>query len=271
MRETSEEAAAERKLHLPKTPRKLTQWDRARRHLIAGLLVIVPVFIAGWAVVFIANLAEQLFGHPVHYIFQLDRIPQSVWMNVLDRVLSLLLALLVIMAIGWLSTFLFVRRLISLGEKIVGKVPLVKFFYLTPKEVLNTLTMPRENSYKRVVLIEYPRRGVWCFAFATGELTKQPDGTRMIAVFLPTTPNPTSGFLLFLPEEDVWDTNVSVEDGARLIISGGILTPQEVHTDKFCGLGREPNLPPLGPLYTVTESHETKPFENAEPEHENID
>src|SRR5690606_20108061 len=90
--------------------------------------------------------------------------------------------------------------------------------------------------------------GMYCLAFATGEFTRRPDGRKMIAVFLPTTPNPTSGYLLYLPPEDVLDTNIPVEDGARMIISGGILGPEEVYTQKFAGIDQPPSLPELGPL-----------------------
>jgi uncharacterized membrane protein len=175
------------------------------------------------------------------------------------------LALVVIMAVGYLSTFFFIRRIILIGEGIVTRVPFIKFFYATPKEVLNTLTMPKNDSRKRVVMIEYPRKGIWGFAFATGEINRNPDGARLIAVFLPTTPNPTSGFLLYLPEHDVLDTNISVEDGARLIISGGILSPTDVHTQKFTGLDNPPELPPLGPLHADHIAPLIPPAEDSRP------
>lgn len=149
------------------------------------------------------------------------------------------------MIVGWLSTFLLIRRLIALGETVIARVPFVKFFYSVPKEVLNTFALQRKASFKRVVLVEYPRAGIWAIGFATGELEMRPGGRRLISVFVPTTPNPTSGFLMYFAPEEVLDTNLPIEEGARVIISGGILSPAAIDTAPFCGLYSQPKLPPL--------------------------
>ncbi len=228
-----------------------TTWEHLRRVFFTGLIVIIPVFIALWAVSFIVRGTEFLFGGLVDGAFTLidetwDRDDAAV--TVVRYLISFVLALVVIFLIGWLSTFFAVKKIISLLEKLVSQVPIVKFFYNTPKEVLQTFTMSRKDSFKRVVLFEYPRRGVWVIGFATSEVAKKPDGTVLVTIFLPTTPNPTSGFLLFVPSEDVYDTNIPVEQGARIIISGGILSPEEFHAQRFSGLGSEPDMPKLGPL-----------------------
>lgn len=245
---------------MPASLKKGTFFERVRRHFFAGILVIVPLFITIYAIWLIMNIADRVFGDLVQHVFgEILFFPESADLS--DRpliqfartIVSFFMALLVILFVGYFSTFIFVRRMISRGEAILTRLPLIKFFYNTPKEVLNTFAHSKKNSFKRVVLLEYPRRGIWCLGFATGEVVKRPDDTRLIAVFLPTTPNPTSGFLLLLPTEDVYDTNIPVEDGARLIISGGILAPEHIHTQRFAGLSSSPVLPPLEPLRPSTE------------------
>ncbi len=228
-----------------------TTWEQVRRVFLTGLIVLIPALIAAWAVAFIVRGTEFLFGGMVNWTFTLI---DDTWskedplVTAVRYLVSFILALVVIFLIGWGSTFFAIKKLINLLEKLVSQVPIVKFFYNTPKEVLQTFTMSRKDSFKRVVLFEYPRRGVWVIGFATSEVTKKPDGTVLVTIFLPTTPNPTSGFLLFVPSEDVYDTNIPVEQGARIIISGGILSPDEFAAQRFSGLGAEPDMPTLGPL-----------------------
>lgn len=238
--------------------------ERFRRIFLAGLLVTVPVFVCVYAMYLIMTLADRIFGKGVEQVIGMyySGLPEDGAISLVVRgSLSFLLAVVAISFIGWLSTFILIRKFISIGEYVVNRVPLVKFFYNTPKEVINTLTMPRKGAAKRVVMIEYPRRGMWCLAFATGEVTRRPDGTRLVAVFLPTTPNPTSGFLLYIPASDVLDTNIPVEQGARMIISGGILSPEYLYTQKFSGLESAPKLPPLEPL-TIEEAAQIESTRN---------
>lgn len=236
--------------HRP-APHHPTTFERLRRTFLAGLLVIVPAIVCLWAVLLIMGVTDRFFGGFIDQIYLALRgeAPKGdIIYTWIKGALSLVLALAAVSFVGWLSTFLLIRKAIAIGESIVSRVPLIKFFYNTPKEVINTLTMPRKGSAKRVVLIEYPRRDIWCLAFATGEIRTRPNGAHLIAVFLPTTPNPTSGFLLYVPASDVLDTNIPVETGARMIISGGILSPDEIHIQKFSGLDQMPVLPPLPPV-----------------------
>lgn len=225
--------------------------EQIRRVFITGMIVIIPVFVAVWAISLIVRGADLVFGWIVEEAFQLIDASWNEEANTVVAVryaISFLLACIVIFFIGWLSTFFAVKQLIKLLEMLVNQVPIVKFFYNTPKEVLQTFTMSRKNSFQRVVTFEYPRKGIWVVGFATSELIKEPDGTKLVSIFLPTTPNPTSGFLLFLPGEEVYDTNIPVEQGARMIISGGILSPESFHAQRFSGLDAEPEMPKLGPL-----------------------
>lgn len=244
----------------PEEPAKVAHrssiWEIARRRFITGLITIIPALVTIWAVQFLVGILDNLIGAhvrgPVQDILRAVLGVEQVSTNLVNGVtigVSLILAIVVIILIGVLSRFIFVRRMIRIGEGIVERIPLVRFFYVTPREVLRTLTTTRKSA-KRVVMIEYPRKGIWCIAYATSEIRHHPSGRLLVTVFLPTTPNPTSGFLLMVPAEDVLDINMSTEDAVRFIISGGILSPNNMHTTTFVGFERRPNLPPPEPLTT---------------------
>jgi uncharacterized membrane protein len=106
-------------------------------------------------------------------------------------------------------------------------MPLIKTVYSSSKQIIQTATLPGKSAFKRVVLVDYPKQGVKVIGFVTGSTTMK-DGEKYCSVFVPTTPNPTSGFLLFFQEKDIVDTSLTVEHGMKLLLSGGILTPPEL-------------------------------------------
>ncbi|MDX2175818.1 MAG: DUF502 domain-containing protein [Candidatus Sumerlaeia bacterium] len=202
--------------------------------------MIVPVYAAVWAVMLVFAISDSLFGDYVRHGARSAIDPEGEFgylIGTIVSVFSLAIAFGVIVGIGWLSKFLVVKELIQIGERFVTRIPVVKFFYITPKEVIQTLTQDRGASYKRVVMIQYPARGFWCVAFATNEVHVHQGEDAMVAVFMPTTPNPTTGFLMFYPVSDVLDTDLTLEDGFRMIMSGGILSPGVVRTRPY-QLGR---------------------------------
>lgn len=234
-----------------KEPHHATFLERIRRHFLAGLLVLVPIVIAVWAIIFLFSLADKFIGEYLYHalkeyvqvLLHLQDDDKSLPMLTLRggfSVLTFFMALFFIVAVGYLSTFFLIRKLIHFGESIVTRIPLVKFFYTTPKEVLSTFAASQNQASKRVVMIEYPRHGIWCLGFATGEFTLKPNGTEMISIFVPTTPNPTSGFFLMVPRTDVYDTELNMEEGVRLIISGGILSPDSIGIRPFTHIDATP-------------------------------
>ena len=117
------------------------------------------------------------------------------------------------------------RKFFEIGEKIVKKVPLVSSIYLSIKQILDTITNSSTDEFKGTVYIQYPRKGLWTMAFISGESISE-SGKTFFHLFVPTTPNPTSGFFLMIPKEDAIESNMSVEDGLKTIISGGLLAPK---------------------------------------------
>ena len=120
------------------------------------------------------------------------------------------------------------KRIFAFGERILTAVPLVRGIYSSSKLLMESMTSNRTSQFSRVVILEYPRRGLYTLAFVTNEEVRRlEDGDRLTAVFLPTTPNPTSGFMLLVPESDLTATPFTVEEGVKLVVSGGLIAPPE--------------------------------------------
>jgi len=203
--------------------RRTPLWVRARANFLTGLVVVVPVVITiylTWA--FVAFVDGQILPllpapyDPRTYI-QVD-IPG----------LGVVVFLIFTTAVGYLAKKVFGKQLIRLGEDIVDRLPLVRTIYNALKQIVETVLSQSKTSFRHACLIEYPRRELWAIAFVStdtrGEIPER-TGTNLVSVFLPTTPNPTSGFLLFVPKEDVIILDMTVEEAAKLVISAGLVTP----------------------------------------------
>jgi len=144
--------------------------------------------------------------------------------------LGFILVVILVFVVGLLTRNLVGRKIVQFGENIVDRIPLVRVLYAGVKQLLEPLFLQKTNAFKRVALIEYPRRGAYVIGFITGESKgelQNKTSKNMLNVFVPTTPNPTSGFYILIPEDEVILLNMSVEDAFKLIISGGIVSPPE--------------------------------------------
>ncbi|MEM7570279.1 MAG: DUF502 domain-containing protein, partial [Pseudomonadota bacterium] len=144
--------------------------------------------------------------------------------------LGVLVVVIFLILLGMITANFFGRSLINLGERLVDNLPVVRTIYRTLKQIFETIISQSSMSFRDVVLVEYPRRGLYAIAFITapteGEIATR-NGVEMVNVFLPTTPNPTSGFLLFVPKDDVTYLDMTVEEGVKYVISAGLVTPPE--------------------------------------------
>ncbi|MEK9853347.1 MAG: DUF502 domain-containing protein, partial [Rhodobiaceae bacterium] len=140
------------------------------------------------------------------------------------------IGVVLITVIGAVAAGLLGRWIIKLGESILNRMPVVRSIYGASKQILETVISTQSDAFREVVLVEYPRKGLWVIGFVTGgtkaEVARRID-IDMVNVFVPTTPNPTSGFLLFCPRKDVIFMDMSVEDAVKLVVSGGIVTPPD--------------------------------------------
>ena len=146
------------------------------------------------------------------------------------RGVGLIIFLLFTIVVGWIAKGILGRSLISFAEGLVDRMPVVRSIYSGIKQISETVFAQSERSFERACLIQYPRKGIWAVGFistaAKGEVSEKAEtGGKLLSVFVPTTPNPTSGFLLYFPEEDVIELDMSVEDAAKLVISAGLVYP----------------------------------------------
>jgi uncharacterized membrane protein len=193
-----------------------------RGYFLAGLLVIVPL----GAVIFVISVILRLMDRALNVIPQ--RFHPEIYLPFKFPGLGLLLFIVLVLITGILVKNYIGRRVVDFGEYMVSKIPLVRPLYVAVKQLILAIFGDAHDAFKRVVLVEYPRKGVYSLAFVTartsGEIQERV-GTKMLSIFLPTTPNPTSGFFLVLPEEETIPLTMSVEEAFKLLISGGVVEP----------------------------------------------
>jgi uncharacterized membrane protein len=143
--------------------------------------------------------------------------------------IGLIFVFLLLTFIGFLTAGLIGRFVIKLGERIISRLPIIRSVYGALKQIFESVLASSSKSFREVVLVEYPRKGIWAIGFITGDTKGEVQNIikdEMVNVFLPTTPNPTSGFLLFIPSKDLTVLEMNVEEGIKMVISGGIITPK---------------------------------------------
>ncbi|RMF21880.1 MAG: DUF502 domain-containing protein [Cyanobacteria bacterium J083] len=199
-----------------------------KNDLIAGLLVVIPlattiwltITIARWVIDFLTQIPKQL--NPFDGL-------DPLLTNLLNILVGLTVPLLFILLIGLMARNFVGRWLLDFGEQFLQAIPLAGSVYKTLKQILETLLRDSKTRFRRVVMLEYPRRGIWSMGFVTGTvsspLMSHFADEKMLNVFIPTTPNPTSGWYAVVSEADVIDLSISIEDAFKVLISGGIVSP----------------------------------------------
>ena len=199
-----------------------------RKYLIAGLLVWLPLA----ATVVIIKLLIDLLNKTI-LLFPPEWQPETLF-GISIPGFGIIIGVLILILTGVFAANLFGRKLVGFWEAILGRIPLVRTIYSSVKQVLETLFSSNSESFRRVVLIEYPRKDIWSLGFQTNEAlsaAREASGKELISVFVPTTPNPTSGFIIMLPAEDITQLDITVEDGFKFIISMGVIVPNGPNTD----------------------------------------
>lgn len=198
-----------------------------KNDLIAGLLVVIPLATTIWLSYVIADSAIKFLTKIPKQINPFDSL-NPILSNVLNVLIGLTVPLVFILLIGLMARNIVGRWLLDVGEKILQAIPLAGSIYKTLKQILETLFQDSKTKFRRVVMVEYPRKGVWTIGFVTGKVTETVQyhlDQHMLSVFIPTTPNPTSGWYAIVPEEDVITLTISIEDAFKILISGGIVSP----------------------------------------------
>jgi len=200
--------------------RKTGLWQKwkisLRNKILAGIIALTPAILTIYFIkifiTFFDNIVSPVLDPLIGF-----HIPG----------LGLIVAIVFIYLLGLFITNILGKSLLLTFEKWVNHIPVVRSIYSTTKQVLNAVSFSK-SGFEKVVFIEYPRKNIWTIGFLTGE-TKNHDGKRFYSIFLPTTPNPTSGWVLFVPEDEVFPSEMSIEQGLKAVISAGAILPTEVN------------------------------------------
>jgi len=211
--------------------RRVWRWflEALRRYFVAGVLAFAPLGITIWAIAWIVQrLDNLLLPHLLSLLFPgLEDPPRIPFVGAL-------FTLLVILLMGVIARHLFGGEFIRAWERLLGRVPVARNIYGGVKQLFEAIfTRDRKSHFNRVVLIEYPRIGIYAIAFTTGPARgriQEVTSSYMINCFLPTTPNPTSGFYLLVPDDQIVDVDLTVEEAFKLIMSAGLVSPADLPT-----------------------------------------
>ena len=198
-----------------------------RNAFLTGLIFLTPlgvsILVFDWVV---DNVGGRFSNNLLYFIpaewRQIENL-QVIW-----NILATLIVFLAITILGYLSRYFVGKWFLSITENVLDKVPFINTVYKTVKQIVETFSSQQKAVFKKTVLIEYPRKGVWALGFLTSETKGETQIRTQLSlrnVFIPTTPNPTSGFLLMIPKEEVHELDMSIGDGMKLIISGGAVVP----------------------------------------------
>lgn len=203
----------------------MTFGARLRGYFLAGILVTAPISIT----IYLTYVFFTFIDRNVNRI-----IPSQLYEKISGGTtlpgIGLIVAIVGFIVIGWFATNFFGRLFIRLAEYVVDRMPVIRTIYGAIKQIFETIMASKSQAFREVVMLEYPRKGVWSIGFVTGKTegeVQRATKEETINVFVPTTPNPTSGYLLFVPKKQLHYLNMSVEEGVKLVVSAGIITPPD--------------------------------------------
>ena len=201
-----------------------------KKYIFTGIMSIIPIYITYWI---IENLF-LFFSKPGKFIidqlYKIDLFKNYDFIinfyQYLANLTGFLLTIIFLYILGLIVSNVLGKRLYIFLENVLSKIPIVNKIYSTIKQITNTFSKPNNQAFQKVVMIEYPRKDLWTLAMVTGEC-KNSDNVKCYKLFVPTTPNPTSGYLIIIDKNNVVESNISVEEGLSIIISGGMVSPEK--------------------------------------------
>lgn len=191
-----------------------------RSYLLAGLVVWLPILVTIGVLRFIVDLLDNTLA-----LLPNDYQPENL-LGIYIPGCGVILSLVLLVGTGIFATNFFGQRMVGWGEAILSRIPFIRSIYNTAKQVINTVFSSNGDAFRKVLLIEYPRKGLWSLAFQTGAATQEINAhiqEEMISIFIPTTPNPTSGFLMMIPKKEAIELNMSIDEALKFIISLGVM------------------------------------------------
>ena len=199
--------------------------QKMQKYILTGIMSVIPISLTYWIIktlfIFFSKPGKSL----ISYIFKVNDVTNQ-WVLYLQYFLGFILTIIFLYFLGLVISNVLGKKLYKYFEKILNRIPFVNRIYKSIKQITATMSMPNSKAFQKVVLIEYPRTGLWTICMVTGETKKNDE--LYYNIFVPTTPNPTSGYLLFIKAKDTKKLDLTVEEGLTIIISGGMVAP-----DKF--------------------------------------
>ena len=198
------------------------KFGRIKRYFLSGMLIVLPVFITLYFLVFIFNLIDNAWGKIINFYIKKH-------LGFAIPGLGMLLGILTIFIVGFFATNFFGKKLFLIIEHWFIKLPFIRQVYNPAKQIVSSFISKEKPAFKKVVLVEYPSKGIWSLGFITNEsflAAEEITGESMYHVFIATTPSPLTGFLVLMPKKDVKTLDISVEQGIKMIVSGGIVKPE---------------------------------------------
>jgi uncharacterized membrane protein len=210
---------------LPTTP--VTRYETLRNAFFSGVILVAPLALTIWV---FAKIIEFVGGalRPVFFVFVPNSLRDRPSLETVWDILATLIAVILVTLLGYVSRYVFGKFFFSIGHRFMQSIPGVSPVYNTVRQIVNTFGSQSRHLFNQVVLVEFPRKGCWTIGFLTNTVQGEAQSktqNEVLTVFVPTTPNPTSGFLLMLPRRDAIELDMTVGDGMKMIISGGAVVP----------------------------------------------
>jgi uncharacterized membrane protein len=198
-----------------------------RNAFFSGLILVAPLWLTVWVFSKIIDLVGGTFK-PLFVGFVPEGLRDRPGLDTIWSILTTLIVMGLVTALGYVSRYVFGKFFFSIGDRFIQSIPGVNAVYNTVRQIVNTFSSQSRHMFNKVVLVEFPRKGSWTIGFLTNTVQGEAQtkaGAEVWTIFVPTTPNPTSGFLLMVPRADVIELDMAVGDGMKMIISGGAVTP----------------------------------------------
>lgn len=238
------EGAPESKEHLPRKP-----IGKFRNYFLAGVLVTAPFAIT----IYLAWLFIDFVDTKVKLLIPAQYNPDN-YLPFGVPGLGLVIVILFLALVGWIAAGFLGRFALRMGERVMTRMPVIRSIYSAAKQIVETILSQQSTAFRQVVMFEYPRPGIWAIGFITGEpgrIIQDHIEDEVVNILLPTTPNPTSGFLLFVPRRNVQVLDMSVEEGMKMVISVGIVSPDD---SRVTGPAPEPKFSSTRPPSLISSS-----------------
>lgn len=200
---------------------------KLKAYFISGLLVLAPLFLTVIFLSYLIRLSDQLIVNPIFNLLPVSQVDR-LWLELVTKICIAAVAVLLLCLIGFLTQKFLFRRVLETGDALLKNIPVFNKIYGSIRDIAEAFFGDKTGVFKRAVFVEYPRKGIWALGFVTQErpwALGEKVGKEIVSIFVPSPPNPATGMFVFVPKEDLVDAGVSVEEGIKMVLSGGAAVP----------------------------------------------